>query len=69
MLVGRFRTDKEKKNSGLKERFRICKIEIHPRERYSYPGEGAIVARSIANYIIMQETGEEEWKRIVELTS
>jgi hypothetical protein len=49
-------------------RFRICKIECHPLARYSDPGEGAIIVRSIANYIIMQETGEEEWKRIVELT-
>jgi hypothetical protein len=38
----------------LNERFRICKIEYHPLARYSDPGEGAIVVRSIANYIIMK---------------
>jgi hypothetical protein len=37
----------------LKERLRICKIECHPLTRYSYPGEGATVERSIANYIII----------------
>ena len=41
MLVGRLSTNQENKIWVLKERFRICKIEIHPRERYSYPGEGA----------------------------
>jgi len=34
---------------------RICKIECHPLTRYSYPGEGATVERSIANYIIIGE--------------
>jgi hypothetical protein len=45
-----------RKLQGLKGRFRICKIECHPLARYSDPGEGAIVSRSIANYIII------EWK-------
>lgn len=34
-------------------RLRICKIECHPLTRYSYPGEGTTVERSIANYIII----------------
>ena len=42
------------KRSKVKERLRICKIECHPLTRYSYPGEGATVERSIANYIIIE---------------
>ena len=42
------------KSSKLEGYLRICKNKCHPLDRYSYPGEGAIVKRSIANYIIIE---------------
>jgi hypothetical protein len=48
------------KSSGLEGYLRICKNKCHPLSRYSYPGEGAIVERSIANYIIIEGGGRKD---------
>lgn len=48
--------------------FRICKIECHPLIRYSYPGEGAIITRSIANYIIMKGKGKTDRRSVCKRT-
>jgi len=54
------------RTAGMKEMFRICKIECHPQTRYSHPGEEATEVWSIANYIITGylDGGEENISRL-----